>query len=44
MYVSKALAEKAKSLEGVIQFPYKAVSQAMEVIPRTLLVSVTCVG
>lgn len=37
MYVSKALAEKAKSLEGVIQFPYKAVSQAMEVIPRTLL-------
>ncbi|GJQ10907.1 hypothetical protein GpartN1_g2698.t1 [Galdieria partita] len=37
MYVSKALGEKAKSLEGVIQFPYRAVSQAMEVIPRTLL-------
>eukprot|EP00871_Galdieria_phlegrea_P002954 jgi/Galph1/365/GphlegSOOS_G5124.1 len=37
MHVSHALAEKAKSLEGVIQFPYKAVAQAMEVIPRTLL-------
>ncbi|EME27733.1 T-complex protein 1 subunit gamma [Galdieria sulphuraria] len=37
MFVSKALGEKAKSLEGVIQFPYRAVSQAMEVIPRTLL-------
>ncbi|CAG8640750.1 917_t:CDS:2, partial [Paraglomus occultum] len=35
--VSVKLAEKAKSLEGVEQWPYKAVADAMEVIPRTLV-------
>ena len=37
MAVSVKLAEKAKSLEGVEQWPYKAVADAMEVIPRTLV-------
>ncbi|CAB3365408.1 Hypothetical predicted protein [Cloeon dipterum] len=36
MAVSKALMEKAKLLEGVAQYPYRAVAQALEVIPRTL--------
>lgn len=31
-----ALREAAKSVEGVEQWPFRAVSQAMEVIPRTL--------
>lgn len=37
MEVSVRLAEKAKSIEGITQLPYKAVSDAMEVIPRTLI-------
>lgn len=37
MAISVKLAEKAKEIEGVKQWPYKAVSDAMEVIPRTLV-------
>lgn len=37
MAVSVRLAEKAKHIEGVAQWPYRAVSDAMEVIPRTLV-------
>lgn len=29
--------EKSKSIEGVRQWPYKAVARALEVIPRTLI-------
>lgn len=32
----QALAEKAKSISGVTQAPYRAIAQALEVIPRTL--------
>ena len=28
--------EKSKSIQGVSQWPYKAVAQALEIIPRTL--------
>ncbi|KAH0839108.1 T-complex protein 1 subunit gamma [Fonsecaea monophora] len=37
MAVSVRLAQKAKSIEGVMQWPYRAVADAMEVIPRTLI-------
>ncbi|KAL6251425.1 T-complex protein 1 subunit gamma [Rhinocladiella similis] len=37
MAVSVRLAQKSKSVEGVMQWPYKAVAEAMEVIPRTLI-------
>lgn len=37
MAISVRLAEKAKEIEGVSQWPYKAVSDALEVIPRTLV-------
>lgn len=37
MAVSVRLAQKAKEVEGVQQWPYKAVSEAVEVIPRTLI-------
>lgn len=37
MAVSVRLAQKAKSVEGVAQWPYKAIADAMEVIPRTLI-------
>ncbi len=37
MAVSVKLAEKAKTIEGIEQWPYKAVSEAMEIIPRTLI-------
>ncbi|KAI9144376.1 T-complex protein 1 subunit gamma [Paraphysoderma sedebokerense] len=37
MAVSVLLAEKSKSIEGVEQWPYKAVGEALEVIPRTLV-------
>ena len=33
----QALSEKAKSVAGVQQWPYKAVASALEVIPRTLI-------
>lgn len=36
MAVSVRLGQLAKSIEGVQQWPYKAVAEAMEVIPRTL--------
>lgn len=37
MAVSVKLASKAKEIEGVEQWPYMAVVQGMEVIPRTLV-------
>lgn len=37
MAVSVQLAQKAKGVEGVQQWPYRAVAEAMEVIPRTLI-------
>jgi len=36
MAVAHALTEKSKSMTGVEQWPYRAVVQALEVIPRTL--------
>jgi len=36
MAVSRALAESAPSVQGVEQWPYRAVGVALEVIPRTL--------
>jgi len=36
MAVSRALTERAASVEGVEQWPYRAVGVALEVIPRTL--------
>jgi len=36
MSISQALMQKSKSIEGVTQWPYRAVAQAFEVIPRTL--------
>lgn len=37
MVVSKRLSERSRSLKGVEQWPYRAVGQALEVIPRTLI-------
>ncbi|CAH2353966.1 T-complex protein 1 subunit delta [[Candida] railenensis] len=37
MAVSVRLAEKAKTIEGVAQWPYQSVADAFEVIPRTLI-------
>lgn len=34
--IAHLLTQKAKSLKGVVQWPYKAVATALEVIPRTL--------
>ncbi|GAQ89285.1 TCP-1/cpn60 chaperonin family protein [Klebsormidium nitens] len=34
--VAAEIKEKAEAIEGVEQYPYKAVGQALEVIPRTL--------
>jgi T-complex protein 1 subunit gamma len=36
MSISQHLLEKSKSIEGVKQWPYRAISLAFEVIPRTL--------
>ena len=36
MAVSRALSEEALKIEGVEQWPFKAIGQALEVIPRTL--------
>lgn len=36
MAVSTALTEKSKAITGIEQWPYRAVVQALEVIPRTL--------
>ena len=37
MAVSVQLAQKSRAIEGVAQWPYRAVAEAMEVIPRTLI-------
>ena len=37
MAVAHALIEKSKAMTGVEQWPYRAVAQALEVIPRTLI-------
>lgn len=37
MAVSVRLAQKSKEVEGVQQWPYKAVGEAMAIIPRTLV-------
>ncbi|CAD5210572.1 unnamed protein product [Bursaphelenchus okinawaensis] len=37
MALSHALNEQSKSIEGVQQWPYKAIARALEVIPRTLV-------
>lgn len=37
MALAQALNEKAKSITGIHQWPYRAVSRALEVIPRTLV-------
>ena len=37
MAVAVRLAEKAKTISGVMAWPYKSVADAMEVIPRTLV-------
>jgi len=37
MAISQALVKKSSNIAGVVQWPYKAVAQALEVIPRTLL-------
>ncbi|KAI9175778.1 T-complex protein 1 subunit gamma [Blastocladiella emersonii ATCC 22665] len=37
MAVAVALAAKAKSIEGVVSWPYRSVADALEVIPRTLV-------
>merc|ERR1711936_550737 len=36
MEVAHLLTQKAKTLKGVVQWPYKAVASGLEVIPRTL--------
>merc|ERR1711974_590708 len=36
MEVSHLLNEKSKNLKGVVQWPYRALATALEVIPRTL--------
>lgn len=37
MAISVGLAAKARTIEGVEGLPYRAVADAMEVIPRTLV-------
>ena len=37
MALSVFLADKALTISGVTQWPYKAVGAALEVIPRTLI-------
>ena len=37
MAVAHALTEKSKAMTGVEQWPYRAVAQAVEVIPQTLI-------
>jgi len=36
MEIAHLLSQKAKTLNGVIQWPYKSIAAALEVIPRTL--------
>jgi len=37
MALAHFLSEKAKSIQGIRQWPYKAIARALEVIPRTLI-------
>ena len=37
MAVAVALTERAKSIDGIQQWPYRGVAEALEVIPRTLI-------
>jgi T-complex protein 1 subunit gamma len=37
MAISVGLQQRAKHIEGVAQWPYRAVAEALEVIPRTLI-------
>lgn len=37
MEVSHRLTERSRAMTGVEQWPYRAVAQALEVIPRTLI-------
>jgi len=37
MAISKRLTERSRAITGVEQWPYRAVAQALEVIPRTLI-------
>lgn len=37
MALAQALSEKAKSMTGIRQWPYRAVARSLEVIPRTLI-------
>lgn len=37
MAVSMGLLQRSKGIEGVLQFPYKALADALQVIPRTLV-------
>ncbi|XP_074079316.1 T-complex protein 1 subunit gamma [Macrotis lagotis] len=37
MALAHALTEKSKAMTGIEQWPYRAVAQALEVIPRTLI-------
>ncbi|KAG4301600.1 hypothetical protein PCANB_001683 [Pneumocystis canis] len=37
MAISVKLSEKAKSIEGIMQWPYRSIGDAMEIIPRTLV-------
>ncbi|CAI4232711.1 unnamed protein product [Auanema sp. JU1783] len=37
MSLAQAITEKGKTIEGVRQWPYKAIARALEVIPRTLI-------
>jgi len=37
MAVGKILLEKSKSINGPMQWPYRAIASALEVIPRTLI-------
>jgi T-complex protein 1 subunit gamma len=37
MCVAVGLERRAKAIEGVAQWPYRAIAEAMEVIPRTLI-------
>lgn len=37
MAVSKRLMERSRALTGIEQWPYRAVAQALEVVPRTLI-------
>lgn len=37
MAVAQMLAEKGKTVQGIGQWPYRAVAEALEIIPRTLI-------